>query len=249
MANNAASSHFPRHTLDLQDGSPAPESALRRAIAPGFKAVRSQAGPLVVIQIAAVILVVTYYRSPNFQTTAAQLAAWKVAGGILFSFAGGAVAGGVIPEIAKLLMGRIKRFDRAWLASAGYNAFVYGVVGVEVDLFYRLQASWFGADNDPKTLVVKTLVDMALFSPLLCIPTATLLYVWKRREFRFRGWRAVFTRWFYAKEIWPTLIPCWMFWIPVLLCVYAMPVNLQFCFALLAEAAWSMVFVVMVHRE
>ncbi len=204
---------------------------------------------MIAIQIAAVVLVVTYYRSPDVQAVATQIAVWKVAGGVVFSFLGGAVAGGVIPELAKLVMRRIKRLDRSWLLSALYNAFVYGIVGVQVDLFYRVQAQIFGSGTDPQTLIVKTLVDMGLFSPLLCIPTATLLYAWKRRSFRFHGWRRAFTRKFYATQIWPTLLPCWAFWIPVLLCVYAMPMNLQFCFAILAEAAWSMVFVFMVSKN
>ncbi|MBW7929038.1 MAG: hypothetical protein H3C58_13330, partial [Fimbriimonadaceae bacterium] len=41
----------------------------------------------------------------------------------------------------------------------------------------------------------------------------------------------------------PALIPCWAFWIPILICVYSLPANLQFVFALLAEAAWSILFV------
>ncbi|MCB8932870.1 MAG: hypothetical protein H6534_05455, partial [Chthonomonadaceae bacterium] len=210
--------------------------------------VRSQIGPLVVIQIAAVMLVIAYYRSPEMQTVAAKLAGVKVAGGLLFSFLAGGVAGGAIPEFARLLLRRIPRFDRAWAATAGYNALVYGVVGVQVDLFYQLQGLVFGTGNDAQTLIVKTAVDMSLFTTVISIPTAVFLYAWKRRGFRFDGWRSAFSRRFYAKEVWPTLIPCWAFWIPVLLCVYAMPADLQFCFAVLAEAAWSMVFVFMVTR-
>ena len=167
---------------------------------------------------------------------------------LLRSRPGRARAGGAVPELAKFLLRRIPRFDRPWLASSAYNALVYGVVGVQIDLFYQLQAIVFGAGNEPATLIVKTAVDMGLFTTVLSIPTAVLLYTWKRRDFRFDGWRSAFTRRFYATQIWPTLIPCWAFWIPVLFCVYAMPSNLQFCFAVLAEAAWSMVFVFLVTK-
>ena len=209
---------------------------------------KSQAGPLVVIQVAAAVLVIAYYRSAGFQESASHLAAFKLAGGLLFAFVAGAIAGGVIPEIARAMMRRIPKFDRTWLQTAGYNAFVYGIIGAQVDVFYQFQALTFGGGNDAKTLIVKTAVDMAIFTPVLSIPTAVLLYAWKRRGFRIHGWKGAFTRKFYAKEVWPTLVPCWAFWIPVLLCVYAMPSDLQYCFAVLAEAAWSMVFVVMVTK-
>lgn len=225
-----------------------PQNALQRAFAPGIAAVRSQAGPLIFIQIAAVLFVIGYYRSTGLQEAAATVAGIKISGGVPFSFLAGGLAGGAIPELAKLLMRRIERFDRAWAAAAGYNALVYGVVGVQVDLFYQLQGFVFGVDNDPRTLIVKTVVDMALFTTVISIPTAVLLYAWKRRGFRFGGWQSAFTRRFYAARVWPTLLPCWAFWIPVLLCVYAMPAELQFCFAVLAEAAWSMVFVFMVGK-
>ena len=236
------------HTQTLEAAPIEPEGALRRAFAPGISAVRSQAGPLIFIQIAAVILVVSYYRSHDLQTVALKLAGVKVAGGVLFSFLAGGFAGGAIPEVAKLFMRRIPRFDRPWLASGAFNAFVYGIVGVQVDMLYQLQGLVFGGGHDPRTLIGKTAGDMGLFTTLLSIPTAVLLYAWKRRGFRFTRWRLAFTRRFYAAEVWPTLVPCWAFWIPVLLCVYAMPPNLQFCFAVFAEAAWSMVFVFMVTK-
>lgn len=210
---------------------------------------RSQAAPLAVIQLAAVALVVGYYRSGDLQTLAARLAEVKVAGGLLFSFVAGGVAGGVIPELAKLALRRISRFDRDWAAGAAYNALVYGIVGVQVDLWYQLLGRVFGTGTGAGTLLVKTAVDMSLFTTVVSIPTAVALYAWRRRGFRIEGWRGAFTRRFYAAEVWPTLIPCWAFWIPVLLCVYAMPADLQFCFAVLAEAAWSMVFVFMVSRN
>jgi hypothetical protein len=47
----------------------------------------------------------------------------------------------------------------------------------------------------------------------------------------------------YRDRVFPALIPCWVFWIPVLFCVYAFPPNLQLPFAFLAEAAWSMIVV------
>lgn len=210
---------------------------------PAKDAVLHHWAPLLFIQIAAVALVLTYQHSPALRESLVAVEAIKVRGGLLFAFATGACAGGVIPEVAKLLTGRMKRMGRQWLLSAAYNAMVYGIVGIEVVLFYQAQTVWFGGGNHWTTLAIKTAVDMLVFSPVLTIPTAVLFYAWRSSGFRAPtgGLRAAYG--FYMARIAPSLVLAWIFWIPVLLCVYSLPSNLQFPFSNLAEAAWSMVFV------
>jgi hypothetical protein len=199
--------------------------------------------PLIVIQVAAVTLAVAYQLNAGLRDGLAAVADFKVRGGLLFAFGAGAMAGGLIPEIAKAVTHRTKQFDRAWLGSALFNAFVYGLVGVEVVVFYSLQTAWFGPGNSLGTLAIKTAVDMFLFSPTLSIPTAVAAYAWRSSGFAWPrlSWRTFLE--FYAEKIVPPLILCWVFWIPVLFCVYSLAPDLQFPFSTLAEAAWSMVFV------
>ncbi len=223
---------------------PEPSAArwtIQEAVAPGISAVKANWAPFLAIQAASVAIVLIYYRFTPLQDALASLSEWKVAGGLAFAAIGGAVAGGLIPEVAKLATGRLRNLGRKWQADTAFNAFVYAVVGVEVDLFYQAQARWFGNGVDFSTLATKVLVDMSFFATVVSIPTAVLLFDWRKlgaRELRTR-----LTSTYYRDKIVPSLVPCWAFWFPVCFSVYAMPVNLQYCLSILAEAAWSILFV------
>lgn len=220
---------------------PAPAWTWRRASRPGIAALKANWLPFVLIQAAAAALVVLYYQNPALREPATALEKAKAAGGLPFAFLAGAVAGGLIPEVAKAASGRLRTFNPDWLKSTAFNALVYGIIGTIVDVFYRLQAVWFGTGNDPLTLLFKTLVDMVPFTMLLSIPLAVSLFEWRRLGFNglIRGYKTGF----YRHKVIPALIPCWAFWVPILICCYALPMNLQFPFAMLAEAAWSIMFV------
>jgi len=203
--------------------------------------------PIVAIQIGAVLLAVAYAQSKDFQLALATLGEWKVRGGLAFAALTGAAAGGVIPEIAKFATGQLKRPTLDWAKKCLFNAFVYSIIGIQVDLLYQGQSRWFGDGNDFKTLFIKTLVDMALFSPFISIPTATLLF-----DLRDRGWarvRANFGHGYIRERIMPGLVLCWIFWIPILFCIYSVARDLQYCFAVLGEAAWSILFVFMMSQR
>jgi len=158
-----------------------------------------------------------------------------------FAFAAGFIAGGVVPEIAKAATRRLRKIDRKWLNQTLFNGLVYGIVAVQVDLFYQLQNFLFGGGRNVATLIIETAVDMFIFAPLLSIPTAVAMFEWRSR--RWAGVGRLFRWEGYVAKVVPALIPAWAFWIPMLFCVYAMPPDLQFCLAILAEAAWSILFV------
>jgi hypothetical protein len=221
---------------------------LREAFAPGREAVVRNWMPIVVIQGVAFAIVIVYNQSNEVQRLADSLETWKVRGGIPFAFLAGAIAGGVVPEIAKFVTGRLRRFDRTWFADSLFNAFAYGLIGILVDLFYRLQTLMFGSGRDLGTLVLKTVVDMAIFSPLIAIPFTIWLYECRKLASFWQPLRALFTIQFLESKVMPVLISAWAFWIPILLLVYSLPTNLQFCFSILAEAAWSIIFVFMATR-
>jgi len=209
---------------------------------PGIAAIRGHWRPILAIQILAILIAVAYHERADVRDAAHGLEQLKRSSGILFAFVAGAMAGGLVPEFAKLVTGHLRKFDRIWLGNTVFNGLVYGFVGVQVDLFYQLQARMFGNGIDLGTLVVKTLVDMGIFAPLLSIPSAVLLY--EGRKLKWHGVvKACFRPAAYRELILPKLVVCWAFWIPVLFGVYAMPGDLQLCLALLAEAAWSILFV------
>ncbi len=167
----------------------------------------------------------------------------------MFAFMAGAIAGGIVPEIARMATGTVEGQGWSRWQKVAWTSLVFGLVGIFVDLFYKGQAALFGNGIDAATLICKTAFDMFVFAPLFCIPfeVASLQWPqkgWKLSEF-FRGF-GVTT---YRDSVLPVMLPCWAFWIPVLVCVYAMPLNLQFVFAIFAEAAWSIIVVYVATRS
>lgn len=216
---------------------------LREALVPGIQALRRFWAPFVLIQIAAAALVVAYYQSPAVQAFSDEIGIWKLQFGLLFAAVGGFIAGGIIPEAAKILTGKVRRLDARWAGNMFFAGFVYMFVGVQVDLFYQLQTVMFGGGLDAKTILIKTAVDMGIFAPFLCMPSGVILFEWRSARYRPIGiWRCFRWTWFRNRVI-PALLPGWGFWIPFLLCLYALPAPLQLPFALLGEAAWSIIFI------
>lgn len=222
---------------------------LKEAVQNSVDSVKAQWQPCLAIQIAAVVLVICYYQLPSFRQSFQAISALKVAGGIWFAFFAGAIAGGIIPELAKLVSFKLKKFDRKWLLDTAFNALVYGIIGLQVYFFYMLQTVWFGDGNDLKTLAVKTLIDMSCFSTIISIPSAVTLFELKRLKFNFKELGKEFRGGYYSRKIVPALLPCWAFWTPILFCIYAFPTDLQYPISTLASASWSILFVFMATKH
>jgi len=218
-------------------------------VAPGVHAIRRNWPPIVVIQAAAAVLLWMYYTVAPFHLRLDALAQAKVAGGLLASGLIGALAGGIVPEIAKAVTGRVKRFDAAWAEKTAFTALLYGLLGVTVDLLYREQTHLFGSQADLRTLTCKTCLDMFGYTPFISIPFACCMLAFYESRYRFTRFRAALADSFFMKRVLPSLVLCWAFWIPVLYCVYAFPLPIQFIIAMLAEAAWVVIFVFMNTSE
>lgn len=223
--------------------SAAPIPSVRQIVAPGIAAVRAHWAPFLLIQVVAAALVVAYYQSPALRAIAEEPAAWKARYGFLFSFVGGFVAGGLVAELAKAATGRIERFDRAWLGLTVFVGTAYGLTGIQVDLLFLVQAKIFGHGTDWQTLLCKMVADMGIFAPFISMPFMISLFEWRAGHYSLRNLVQVWRSGFYRTKVLPTLIPCWSFWIPMVLCTYSLPLKLQLPFALLGEAAWSVLFV------
>jgi len=235
---------------DVGEGVSEPTSwQLRDAIRPGVSALKRYWAPFLLIQICCALLVVAYYQLISVREWADAIGDIKDRWGILFSGLGGFIAGGVIPEIAKAITGRNKTFDRQWLASTAFNGFVYLVIAIQVDLFYRFQGYVFGEGIDVGTILIKTLVDQLIFSPALCMPTGVVLFDWRAARFSVPKAVAGIHRVWYRTRVLPAVIPGLAFWGPFLLALYALPGPLQMPFALLGEAAWSLLFVFIATQE
>lgn len=194
---------------------------------------------MAVLQVSAVLVVVWYFRSPGLQAFARQVGQWKTAGGLPFAFLAGAIAGGAMPVLALIAT---RKFTGDW-GRAVWSGLVYGIIGIFVDLLYLLLGQWIGRGNEYPVVATKVAIDMFVFSPFLSIPTAAFLFAWWREKLRGSYFKDALSRRFYVDEVLKALPLTWAFWIPMLCCIYVLPVPIQFPFAMLIEAAWSVLFV------
>src|SRR6202000_2197645 len=83
----------------------APRSlTFRNLTAPGIAAVKKYWKPFIFLQSLAFFLVLAYYTNEHVRQVCGLIAQFKVEGGFAFSAATAAIAGGLLPEIAKAIM-------------------------------------------------------------------------------------------------------------------------------------------------
>jgi len=218
---------------------------LRRALVEGWTAAKANARAMAFIQAVAAGVVVAYYAWPDFEHATRAIGPWRDRMGLPGSFVVGFIAGGLVPELAKLATRQVQRLDREALSRLGFVGLVYGVLGIQIDLFYRLQSVWFGHGVDVGTIARKLAVDMGLAAPLIFIPYSVGMFLWRERGFRLGALRELFTWQVYRARILTIQVMNWFVWIPVLCAIYALPLPLQFPLSSLIEACWSLLLVVM----
>ena len=214
----------------------------------GWAALRRFWRPFALIQLVAVALVVAYHGSAGVRDACAALAAWKTAGGLPLAAATAAFAGGVLPELAKLVAHR----GRApWSGRAGviaFNVAVFAVNGIVIDGLYRFESMIFGAGAGATTVAAKVAFDQFVFTPPW-VALITALYLFRARGFSWAATRPALGRGFLRGRVLPLLLPDWFFWIPMVSIIYAFPLPLQFLLFILALAAWSLILVVIAGGE
>lgn len=180
--------------------------------------------PGVVIQVIALLVIAAYWWLPAALPWFTAVSDAKTAGGLGYSAAATAIAGGLVPWLVMIATGRIDAKQR-WRQLAFYLVF-FGWKGVEVDLLYRLQGSWFGDGRDATTLTLKVVVDQFIYNPLWAAWTGALLFRWRDGGLTRAAWR----------DAWPglwrvdfpaMLVTTWVVWIPAVTVIYAMPPALQ----------------------
>ena len=130
-----------------------------------------------------------------------------------------------------------------------HRVLFWGILGVIVDAFYKLQAWIFGQGTDALTVVCKVAVDMLVFSPLFALPLICVCFNWKDHGFDVARARAGLGRGWYQVRVWPTVIAAWIVWIPAVALVYALPLALQFPIQNIIECMWVMTLLFLTRPE
>jgi hypothetical protein len=219
-----------------------PVSSSTSPLAAGEAALRRFWRPFVLIQAAAVALAVAYHESTAVRAACAIAARWKTSGGSVFAAVSTAFAGGILPELAKLAAGGGRRALRGRAGEIAFNTAFFALNGVVIDALYAAEAAMFGSGAGLLTVVEKTAFDQLVFTPIWLV-FVTLLFAWRQREFSWHATRPLLRRGFYRARVMPLLIPSFLFWIPMVSIIYAMPVALQFLLFIPALGAWSLIMV------
>ena len=221
--------------------------AVSSPLGAGAAALRRFWRPFALIQASAALLAIAYRTSEPFRAASAVGAGWKSSGGLPFAAATGALAGGVLPELAKLLADGKRN---AWRGRGGeilFNIAFFAFNGVVIDLLYSGEAGLFGGDAHLLTVVEKVAFDQFVFNPVWGV-LIVLLFLWRQRRFSLAATLPVLQRGFYRARVVPLLVPSWLFWIPMVSIIYALPVPLQFLMFVPALAAWSLIMVFIADR-
>lgn len=216
--------------------------------AAGLRAVRRFWRPFLLIQSAAVALVLFYRSSEAVRAACAAAARLKSEGGLPFAALTGCVAGGLLPELAKLLAGRGRAELRGRSRVVAFNTAFFAVNGVVIDLLYRYEAALFGRDARLGVVAAKVAFDQFVFTPVWSAVIAAL-FLWRGRGFSFAATAPALGRRFFRERVLPLLVPNWCFWIPMVSIIYALPVPLQFLLFVLVLAAWSLIMTFIAEGE
>jgi hypothetical protein len=232
----------------MTDAAVTERFSIARLASPGIRAVKRFWRSFLLIQSCTLLLVLAYFHSVAVESACDSLSRLQQRGGLLFSAIAAAIAGGIVPEIAKAIAppksapGE-RRVRQLSLGDFFFVIIAFAINGVVTDLQYQMLGWAIGRDAHFSTAVKKMLADQFITTPVYGIVYWAVIYRWKAHHFRIGSLlRELGPRW-YLTHVGPLLIPCWCFWIPMVLMVYSMPPPLQFSLFCLALAAWSLLMV------
>lgn len=174
-----------------------------------------------------------------------EFATVKQQAGYAFSFFSYVIASAVLPELLRIAFFQSGKPTRRNLWLLLTAAPLWGLLGIIVDLLYRLQTVWFGIGHDWFTLLRKVLVDQFLFSPLIVAPLIVGWFLLRDEGFRPAAWEEIFRADFILDKVFPVVVAGWCVWIPGVLLVYSMPPLLQIPVAVFIQVFWVLLFTTM----
>ncbi len=208
----------------------------------GLRAAKANLIPALIVQAIMLTLVLGYYFWPPTTRWLNQLAELKQSWGYGYSALSAVIAGGVVPEITRVLWFQRGRMTKANAANLLFTIPFWGCVGLMVDGFYRMQAEWFGSEVTFRVVATKVLVDQFIYNPIVAGPIGAWFYDWKLSGCSFSNNARFFTMKYYREVIVPILFATWGVWIPLVTILYSLPSLLQIPLFGLALAMWVILY-------
>ncbi|HEY1792147.1 MAG TPA: hypothetical protein VGG34_04455 [Opitutaceae bacterium] len=194
----------------------------------GIQGARANLVPGIILQLAALALVLGFYNLPAIHGALFRLMAVRKTYGYALSVVTTALFGGFIPFLVLHFASRgIPDAAYSWAQGLGLTSF-WAYKGFEIDFWYHLQALFFGNGHDPHTIVIKVFMDQLVYCPVLAVPMTTAVYELVDSH---GNWRAVGAdirapHW-YLRKVLPILISNLGVWVPAVAVIYCLPTPLQ----------------------
>ena len=223
-------------------------STLAEACHKSLRAGRRNLPAMLALEGAMGAVVALYYGCAAAGPFFARLAAWQHAGGFLAASVSSAFAGGFLSEFSAVYFLDGGRWTRAHLENMAFKLALFFSSGGLVYEFYHLQAFWFGDGVAWSIILPKILVDQFGYTVFWATPYQTLLTRWHALGFSGRKLWGELKSDLITRRMLPVLITNWMFWIPGVCLIYALPLNLQMPLAIFATAIWGLLLTAAVRE-
>jgi hypothetical protein len=192
----------------------------------GLRGARANLVPGLLLQAASVVLVLGYYRLAVVHDALSAVSRFRESWDVPFSVLSTGLFGGVLPFLYVHFRGKGSS-AWGWGQGAVLSAF-WAYKGLEVDVWYRLQAHMVGSGHDIRTIVIKVIFDQFGYCPLFAVPVTAAVY---QAVDAGRGWKeslsGITKPGWYRHKVLPVLIANLGVWVPAVAIIYALPTLLQ----------------------
>ncbi len=223
--------------------------AVGEAFRKGWRATTHDLPALIALQSAMAAIVAAYYLFPPVTELLSRYAVWQHQGGPWANGVAAALAGGAMSECSLVYFQHRGRWNRHHLESMAFKGITFFISGALVFEFYALQAYWWGQGYSPRVLIPKVLCDQFVYTIIFAAPYYALMGRWQVLRYSGTALWAELRGDFVLDRLLPMLVMNWMFWIPAITLVYAMPSVLQAPLAIFATAMWGLLVPALTRQE
>jgi hypothetical protein len=210
-------------------------------------AARANFVPGLVLQGIAAAVVAAYYLHAPAKAALERLAVFRTEVGLPFALVSTGFFGAVLPFLV-LSLGKTTR-DRYDLRQMAVLTGFWAYKGLEISLFYALQARLFGEGQSVGVILTKTVVDQFVYGPLLATPLTWLVYAWVEFRFDTTALVAELRRpGLYVRSILPLLVASWGVWVPTVVIIYLLPTALQLPLQNIVCCFFTLIIIFMTRR-
>lgn len=183
-----------------------------------------------------------YYALPSWHTLPQQIDAFRNRiGAPIFVVGTIWLVSILVPEIAKKIT-KSESKPLTW-KDLVLRMTYFALVGLSVDYLYQLMGHYYGQGPHFDVIAKKFLTDMFVYSPLVSMPLGALTFLYQDSDFSWRRTVQALREGEFLKRMMPLLVTCWMYFGPVTIAMYSLPVELNYPVAMAANAAWGIIVV------